>query len=235
MALYDSYSHRSVTTIGKKLNERLFATVFDIASENCTPGARIVEIGVGAGSVAKRFIKNGYDYSGYEPTVSLYEQLKRQNVPVKNEFIPPLSEDDRTVDCVVMTHVMEHLTSYKEAVAACSEINRVLKPGGRLVVLAPDYTDFGMLFFDADYTHSFITTPNRIRQLITDTGFSIERRVYFYGALPPLPGALCNFAIKTLFFVFAPLSRLLTEKWYSAFKVRYLFARSFLFVASRAD
>jgi SAM-dependent methyltransferase len=46
---------------------------------------------------------------------------------------------DGTVGCVYCGHVLEHMTYEDEAPRTLREIRRVLAPGGRLLVVGPDY------------------------------------------------------------------------------------------------
>ena len=49
----------------------------------------------------------------------------------------------------------------------------MLRPGGVLFVVVPDYLAERGFFWDIDYTHNFVTTERRVRQLFNDGGFEI--------------------------------------------------------------
>ena len=51
-----------------------------------------------------------------------------------------------------------------------------------LFVVVPDYLKERTFFWDVDYTHNFVTTERRVRQLLYDGGFTIERVVRSIGA-----------------------------------------------------
>jgi hypothetical protein len=51
-----------------------------------------------------------------------------------------------------------------------------------LFVVVPDYLKERQFFWDIDYTHNFITTERRVRQLLYDGGFDITRVVRSIGA-----------------------------------------------------
>ena len=50
---------------------------------------------------------------------------------------------------------------------------RVLRPRGVFFIVVPDYLKERGFFWDIDYTHNFITTERRVRQLLHDGGFEI--------------------------------------------------------------
>ena len=58
---------------------------------------------------------------------------------------------------------------------------RALKPGGVLFIVVPDYLKERTFFWDVDYTHNFVTTERRVRQLLFDGGFEVEELVRSIG------------------------------------------------------
>ena len=47
--------------------------------------------------------------------------------------------------------------------------------------MVPDYLKERTFFWDVDYTHNFVTTERRVRQLLYDGGFEVERVVRSIG------------------------------------------------------
>ena len=74
---------------------------------------------------------------------------------------------------------MSGIDAAREFVA---EARRILRPKGVLFVVVPDYLKERQFFWDIDYTHNFITTERRVRQLLYDGGFDISRVVRSIGA-----------------------------------------------------
>lgn len=62
---------------------------------------------------------------------------------------------DESIGCVYAGHVLEHMTYDEQAPATLREIKRVLHPGGRLLVVGPDY-DMARRFNADEYTISTI-------------------------------------------------------------------------------
>src|SRR5690606_36203085 len=63
-----------------------------------------------------------------------------------------------------------------------AEAHRILRPGGLFFVVVPDYLKERAFFWDIDYTHNFITTERRVRQLPHDGGIDVPRGGRDHGA-----------------------------------------------------
>lgn len=89
----------------------------------------------------------------------------------------PLAND--SVDLVTALDVLEHV---REDLPALKEINRVLKPGGKLIVIVPAY---GFLWSEHDEAlhHYRRYVAREMRAKMTASGFEIERSTYFISAL----------------------------------------------------
>ena len=100
------------------------------------PG-RMIEVGSGLGYLLKSFKDEGWDVTGVDPwraTPSFTRDVHGF------ETIPATLEQaglpDALADVVILLHVIEHVP---DPHATLSEIHRVLKPGGHLVMETPRY------------------------------------------------------------------------------------------------
>jgi len=66
--------------------------------------------------------------------------------------------------------VLEHMNGIEQARQFTAESLRALRPGGVLFVVVPDYLKERTFFWDVDYTHNFVTTERRVRQLMGRRG-----------------------------------------------------------------
>ncbi len=82
---------------------------------------------------------------------------------------------DASTDVVYADQVLEHMTGIEQARAFTAEALRALRPGGVFFVVVPDYLKERTFFWDVDYTHNFVTTERRVRQLFNDGGFEVSR------------------------------------------------------------
>lgn len=84
-----------------------------------------------------------------------------------------LSEfDDDSLDVVFASNLFEHLT-HQELLLTISEIRRVLRKGGRLILLQPNFKYCYRTYFD-DYTHLQIFTHEGMYDLLEMAGLRIE-------------------------------------------------------------
>lgn len=100
-------------------------------------GGRMVEVGSGLGYLLRSFKDDGWDVLGIDPWRALPEHTQEIH---GIETIPATLEQaalpDNSVDVVILLHVIEHVP---DPVETLSEIHRVLKPGGHLVMETPRY------------------------------------------------------------------------------------------------
>jgi SAM-dependent methyltransferase len=232
MAFYDFYSQRKVTKLSRKWNEGFAKRNSDKIRGLIKPGDYVLEIGTGEGPIARN-LHHEYKYTGYEPNPVLAARMNNDGILVHATAVPPLLEKDESQNVVIAIHVLEHMTDVKEAQKLLNEIRRVLAINGRLFLICPDFLDFGPTFFDADYSHSFITTRNRLSQMLVDSGFILEEFHFIYGPFNYFPGIFCNLAVKLFFLLIHPIRKLLAiENVYTA-KLQYTFARSVYFICKK--
>ncbi len=76
-------------------------------------------------------------------------------------------------DVVFVSNLLEHLNS-EEIASSLDSFLRVLKPGGRLVVVQPNFRDCWRSFYD-DFTHKTPLTHGALADFIASRGFELER------------------------------------------------------------
>ena len=89
--------------------------------------------------------------------------------------------DDQSCDVVYADQVLEHMSGIDMAREFVNEASRVLRPGGVFLIVVPDYLKEKEFFWDIDYTHNFVTTDRRVRQLLYDGGFEMKEMVRSIG------------------------------------------------------
>jgi SAM-dependent methyltransferase len=142
----------------------------------------MLEIGPGQGSLAMAAVAAGWQYRAMEASEILIEQLRAKGLEVIEGWAPPILADAASTDVVYADQVLEHMSGIDAARAFVAEARRVLKPGGTLFVVVPDYLKERTFFWDVDYTHNFVTTERRVKQLLYDGGFEVREIVRSIGA-----------------------------------------------------
>jgi len=149
---------------------------------------KILDIGCGTGEVAVRYKKFGEVY-GIDISPKSIEEAERNNRC--DEYFVGMAEDlpfnKSYFDIVICTEVIEHLMDVERA---CSEINRVLKNTGYLIISTPNPLSYLMIRrkivekIKRKHFGQIIENPissRRLKKLFKMTAFEVEefKTVYF--------------------------------------------------------
>lgn len=149
------------------------------------PGQRVLNIGIGAGTLERLGIKMGVDMHSLDPSDKAINRLRdelglsdkaRSGYAQRNPF-----ESDY-FDVVVMSEVLEHLSDDVLS-QTLSEVLRVLKKGGKFLATVPYKEDLmmnqvvcpncGSVFHKVGHVQSF--DKDKLSQLLTAKGFFVDR------------------------------------------------------------
>jgi SAM-dependent methyltransferase len=98
---------------------------------------KVIEIGCSFGFQLNEFRKRGWEIEGVEPNHNSARHAQEAlSITVQTSILEGAGIADESADVVVMLHVIEHIP---DPVGTVSEIFRVLKPGGHLVLETPRY------------------------------------------------------------------------------------------------
>lgn len=178
---YRTFSEKQLTRTGEARRNRIERARLDLVMQYARPPGSMIEVGPGQGGIARLARNAGWTYSAVEPSHILAAQLRGAGFEVVEAFVPPIPAADGQHDVVYADQVLEHMPGIDAARSMVAEARRVLKPGGVLFVVVPDYLKERGFFWDIDYTHNFVTTERRVRQLLYDGGFEIVRTVRSIG------------------------------------------------------
>jgi SAM-dependent methyltransferase len=144
------------------------------------PEERVLDLGCGAGRFVAALRDAGADAVGVELAEAALERAKR-NVPGADlRLVAPdgsLPLGHGTVDVVWCSEVLEHVP---DTIAFLTEVRRVLRPGGRLLVTVPDHgrlkrTLIALGHHDAHYDplgqHVRFYTRRSLTRALHATGF----------------------------------------------------------------
>lgn len=151
-------------------------------------GGALLEIGFGNGDILSWAASRGYSVTGFEIQPDLVAHaLARGHQAFAGPFdaskVPAAS-----YDFVVIFDVAEHLT-IPELLALLRDLHDVLRPGGRILLRAPNTASpFGLRHQNGDVTHRSCLSIDVLKQIATLSGYQVEKaikpRTYPAGLLP---------------------------------------------------
>ena len=177
-----SERQRRLTGFGRARRSRTEQGRLRLLMQHAQPPGDLLEIGPGHGTLAELAVAAGWQYRAIEASPVLITELRQKGLEVVEAWAPPIPMPDASHDVVYADQVLEHMPGIDGARELVAEARRVLRPGGVLFVVVPDYLKERTFFWDVDYTHNFVTTERRVRQLLYDGGFTIEQVVHSIGA-----------------------------------------------------
>lgn len=178
---YRWFSQRRLTKFGSARRGRIERSRLALLQRHTPPPGDLLEIGPGQGSLAAGAVTAGWRYRGIEASPALAESLRRQGLDITEAWAPPIATDDTSCDVVYADQVLEHMSGIDAAREFVAEAWRALRPGGVFFIVVPDYLKERTFFWDVDYTHNFVTTERRVRQLLFDGGFEVDEVVRSIG------------------------------------------------------
>ena len=142
---------------------------------------RILDAGCGS-SLIVQSLNNAV---GMEFNFGKLRYLRHHGIPLARGSAFALPFKDASFDCVISSQVIEHL-AYDEILF--SEMRRVLRPGGMLILGTPDYATIGWRIIEpayrfllpGGYADEHIThyTREKLIEIITRHGFAVEEAAY---------------------------------------------------------
>lgn len=180
-----NYSFSAITEVGRRRKTATQRSLFDYFLPVFPYYAQVLEVGPGRGEFAEECRNRQLSYIGVEPSRSLYELLHGAGFEVINKEVPPLPVESERFDLVHSNDFVEHLCSFREVMTFFQETHRVLRPGGYVSVIAPNYQTIKHLFFQYEYQHSYVTTADRLTNMLADCGFKIIKVRCFLMWLSP--------------------------------------------------
>ncbi len=161
----------------------LNTTVVDLIAPQ--PGERLVDIGAGMGPGVVYAAKFGAEIVAVEPTPFLRRilsarrlvQRAKGNITIVDGAAEKIPVADQSVDAIMAVNTMHHWVDLEAGVA---EIGRVLKPGGRILMLDedfqnPDHPDYERFGGDAEENshehHGFtLVDATNMNRLLSEVG-----------------------------------------------------------------
>lgn len=168
LALVYNEKRRPKTDYPLKLAEQL------IQKFKIKPNDKLLDVGCGRGEMFNAFSEFGIDCYGVDGAYSAAKaNAKVELLDISKETF---TYEDNSFDVVFLKSVIEHIL---DPSFMLFEIHRVLKPGGKFIVLTPDWYR-GMKVFYEDATHIHPYLPQSIKDLLLLSGFKDVKAELFY-------------------------------------------------------
>lgn len=137
-------------------------------------GARLLDVGCGRGEFLRGFRRSGLEACGADQSDLARRLCPEADVRIADLENAPIPFADATFDVVYSKSMLEHFY-YPERIVR--EILRVLKPGGRVITLVPDW-EYNYRIYYEDYTHRTPFMLSSLRDIKRIAGFesvTVER------------------------------------------------------------
>lgn len=161
--------------------------------ELCGSGKKILDVGCGAGFIAKILMDKGNEVTAVDLQESTIKQARKLGVKAIRARAQALPFKDDAFDIVIMPEVIEHFVETDEALR---ELRRVTRPGGNVIITTPNFTSFRdrilVLFghmpaYSMHVDHVKFFNKRRLRNAMEGVGLSVKK-VYGSALGIPIPG-----------------------------------------------
>lgn len=176
---------------------------------NLKKGQKLLELGPGTGDFLEEFLKKGLICYGVDLEIlpNINSKIKLKRVDLSRDKLP---YKNNSFDIVFHKSVLEHFYR-NEADLIMKETFRVLKKGGKVIILVPDWVSQIKNYFE-DYTQIHPYDVLAIKDILSIYGFKNIISEKFY----QLPIIWENVSLKFLcsllaIFIDTPLARRITK------------------------
>lgn len=147
---------------------------FEVFYLNSHKGGRLLEIGCGSGAMLKSMVERGWQAEGLDFDPAAVANARQKGLTVHLGSMGDQNFSAGSFDAIVMSHVIEHVPAPRTLLQEC---HRVLKPGGRLVMITPNTESLGHHLFGANWRglepprHLHLFNLMAAKKLVTSCGF----------------------------------------------------------------
>lgn len=172
-------------------------------------GDRLLDLGCGRGDFGKAFQKLGLEAEGADIEVTGSSIIDGMPIKVFNIETDSYPYPDNYFDVIFSKSVAEHVHDPK---IFFEEQKRILKPGGRIIVMAPDWVSQIKIFWN-DFTHKRPYTILGLKNALNIFGYKNVTTEFFYQY--PLYWRYPALKIFAKFLIITgPVKKLHTNKFY---------------------
>lgn len=139
--------------------------------------ARVLDVGCGEGRLLARLQGLGWTAVGHDVDPQAVAVARQRGLAVTEGDLLAQRYPDASFDAIVLSHVIEHVHDPGLHLRECL---RVMRPGGRLVLLTPNGASWGHRHFGRDWRglepprHLHVFAPATIRAVLGREGWRVQ-------------------------------------------------------------
>jgi 2-polyprenyl-3-methyl-5-hydroxy-6-metoxy-1,4-benzoquinol methylase len=132
-------------------------------------GGRVLDVGCGSGDWLISMRSFGWEVHGLDFDPKAVAAANNLGLHVDCGALEQQNYPPRSFDAITLSHVIEHVPSPRATIAECF---RILRPGGKLVIVTPNERSLGHKVFKQDWRglepprHLHVFSPLSLRRLI---------------------------------------------------------------------
>ena len=138
---------------------------------------KLLDVGCGSGAFLAKIKELGWDVVGVEPDRQAVKVAREHfGLNVYEGMLEEVGFPDNEFNAITMSHVIEHLYN---PVSTLKECYRILKPGGRLVIITPNVESLGARLFREAWRgwepprHLYLFSPSTLQTLTKKAGLKV--------------------------------------------------------------
>lgn len=138
------------------------------------PQGRLLDIGCGVGDFLVHVKQQGWEIQGIEPSADAKQIAQSRLGFLPKDPLEYAQLEEASFDVITMWHVLEHIDDLH---FQTSEILRLLKPGGRLIIAIPNFQSFDCQYYKDKWAawdvprHLNHFSQQTLQSIITSVGF----------------------------------------------------------------
>lgn len=136
---------------------------------------KLLDIGSGKGNYLIGFARRGFDVKGLDKKIECIDILPKYDIRKCDIEKDKFPFEDNNFDIVFSKSVIEHVTNADNFLL---ESLRVLKKGGKIILMTPDWNSNHETFWDA-YTHVKPWTRKSLQNAMKMKGFDNVKSILF--------------------------------------------------------
>jgi SAM-dependent methyltransferase len=138
---------------------------------------KVLDVGAGTGGLVAELTQLGYDAVGLEPNPQAVEVALSRGIPVHEGTAEAAPFEESSFDTVILSQVVEHLV---DPIGALASLRRLVRPGGRLIVMTPNIHGAPRRVFGTEWAHwhppyhVHLFGGSQLRRAISQAGYRVE-------------------------------------------------------------